>query len=119
MEVQKIALQRALRFLIAAKCQFCVIEEDGTQHGELVVQKLPAYTKKPGLFPRGTLHAHFYPYLKDLPEGEMALVPYGRFDAAEARSALRKSITSWASANWGNQSYITSMAESGIEVLRA
>ena len=117
MEVQKLALHRAMAMLTAAKCQFAIIDADGTQYGTLPVATAPKRTR--GAFPRGTLLAHFHPHIKDMKPGDSVCVPYG-FCAYEKphREALQKAIASHCSHAWGNKTYITHMNDAGVELLR-
>ncbi len=119
MEVKKEALARALKLLAAAGCKFCVIDEDGNKHGELTVAEPVEKKRRRGRFARGAMTTHFVPFIQSLPEGGCALVPYGPFGVdAEAKNSLRSSLASHCSAAWGNQTYITHMNDSGIELLR-
>ena len=119
MEVQKIAIERALRFLNAAGCKYCILEADGTKHGTLEVAAHKEPTRRSGRFPRGAMIAHYMPFVKDMKAGDSALVPYGDFGADEgSKSALRGSLASWCSATWGNKTYITHNNSQGVELLR-
>ena len=119
MEVAKIAIERALKLLKAANCKYCIIEENGTKHGELEVVETKAKKRAPSRFGRGTMQDYYLPFLKDVEPGKMILVPYGKFGVdVEARSALRGAITSWCSLNWGKKTYITHNSEKGVEILR-
>jgi len=117
MEVQKLALHRAIAMLTAAKCQFAIVDADGNKYGALQVAAPPQ--RKLGAFPRGTLVGHFLPHIKDMKPGDVACVPYGMCaDAEPHRAALQKAIASYCSAAWGNKTYITHMNDAGVEVLR-
>lgn len=120
MQVQKIALQRALTMLQAAGCTYCVVEADGTKHGTLEVAAAPSAAKRaPGPFPRGAMRDHYLPYLTAVEVGGNTFIPYGNFATTpEGKSALRGAVSSWCSAKWGNQTYLTHMAETGIELVR-
>jgi hypothetical protein len=117
MEVQKLALHRAIAMLTAAKCQFAVIDAEGNKYGALEVAAPPQRTR--GAFPRGTLVAHFQPHIKDMKPGDAVCVPYGMCaDEKPHRDALQKAIASHLSAAWGRKTYITHMNDKGVEVLR-
>ena len=116
MEVQKLALHRAMAMLTAAKCQFAVIDSEGNKYGSLQVAAPPQRTR--GAFPRGTLVAHFQPHIKDMKPGDAVCVPYGFCTEKPHRDALQKAISSHCSAAWGNKTYITHMNDAGVEVLR-
>lgn len=117
MEVQKLALHRAIAMLNAAKCQFAVIDADGNKYGSLEIATQPQRHR--GAFPRGTLVAHFLPHIESMKPGDAKVVPYGSFAAEKAhRDSLQKAISSHCSAAWGNKTYITHMNDAGVEVLR-
>lgn len=117
MEVQKIAIDRAIALLSAAKCQFAIIDAAGNRHGTLEIAS-PALRSR-GAFPRGTLVAHFLPHIEHMKPGDAYVVPYGAFAAEKShRESLQKAISSHCSAAWGNKTYITHMNEKGVEVLR-
>lgn len=119
MNVQKIAIERALRFLNAAGCKYCILEPDGTKHGALEVAAPKGPTRQASRFPRGAMLAHYMPFVKDLKAGDAALVPYGDFGADEgSKSALRGALAAWCSAKWGNKTYITHNNAQGVELLR-
>ena len=116
MEIQKLALHRAMALLAAAKCQFAIIDQDGNKYGALDVAPSPRRTK--GAFPRGTLVGMFLPQIKDMKPGDATCVPYGICEAKQHRESLQKAIASHCSASWGNKTYITHMNNEGVEVLR-
>lgn len=119
MEVQKIAIERALRLLNAAGCKYCILEADGTKHGALEVAATKETARRAGRFPRGAMLAHYLPFVKGMKAGDAALVPYGAFGADEdGKSSLRAAMASWCSATWGNKTYITHNNEQGVELLR-
>ena len=117
MEVQKLALHRAMAMLTAAKCHFAIVDADGNKYGSLEVAAPPKRSR--GHFPRGTLVAHFLPHIKDMKPGDATCVPYGMCaDAEPLRASLQKAIASHCSVAWGNKTYITHMNDAGVEVLR-
>lgn len=119
MEVEKIAIERALRFLNAAGCKYCILETDGTKHGTLEIAAAKETGRRASRFPRGSMLTHYMPFVKDLKAGDATLVPYGEFGVDEGgKSALRGSLASWCSARWGNKTYITHNNAQGIELLR-
>jgi hypothetical protein len=119
MEVQKIAIERAMLLLKAAGCKYCILEDDGTKHGTLEIAEPKGPSRNPPRFPRGAMLAHYLPFVKDMKPGEATLVPYGDFGASDdGKSALRGSLASWCSAKWGNKTYITHNNAQGVELLR-
>ena len=119
MEVQKIAIERALRFLDATGCKYCILEVDGTKHGTLEVAIAKEPSRKPSRFPRGTFLSHYLPFVKNMKPGDSALIPYGHFGAdQDGKESLRSALSSHCSATWGNKTYITHNNAQGIELLR-
>lgn len=117
MQVQKIAIDRAIALLQAAGCKFAIVDADGGKYGDLLIAEAPKRHR--GAFPRGTLVAHFLPHIKDIQPGMAAVVPYGPCAAEKAhRNALQKAIASHCSAAWGHKTYITHMNDAGVEILR-
>ena len=117
MEVQKIAISRAVALLRSAKCQFAIIDADGNKQGDLEIATQGRRSR--GAFPRGTLVAHFLPHIARMKPGDATVVPYGNFAAEKShRDSLQKAISSHCSAAWGNKTYITHMNDAGVEVLR-
>lgn len=119
MQVKIEALQRALKLLAAAGCKYAIIDADGKKYGELEVAEQKSRTRIPGLHPRGTYKAHFVPMLKDVKPGSMITIPYGQFSGSKKdKDTLRSAVCGWCSNHWGNQTYISHMNETGIELLR-
>lgn len=119
MEVQKIAIERAVRFLNASGCKYCILEADGTKHGTLEVAEFKEQKRKPSRFGRGAMREHYLTFVKDLNLGSAVIIPYAGFGADEAgKAALRGAVSSWCSAKWGNKTYITHNNAQGVELLR-
>ena len=117
MQVQQEALKRALQLLRASGCQFAVLDADGTKHGALEV--VEPRTRAAMRFPRGTITSHFQPFVKTMAAGDAKVIPFGLFDTDDrSKEQLRNSISSWASSEWGNGSYITALQPAGVEILR-
>lgn len=96
MEVQRIAIERALRFLNAAGCKYAILEADGTKHGTLEIATPKETSRRASRFPRGAMLAHYMPFVKELKAGDAALVPYGDIGVDEdGKSALRGALASW------------------------
>jgi hypothetical protein len=119
-KVQTEALNRALKLLRASGCAFAVIDACGVKHGTLdvVVPKAPKPTKKPRNHPPGAYLEHHKSLTSTIQPGECRTVPFGPFSSDEDRESLRSSISAYCSREWGNGSYITAIADAGIEVLR-
>lgn len=120
MNTRTIALTRALALLRSAGCKFIVIDEAGTEHSEGGLRLAPEEngTKRRRAEHRehGALVAYYRPLLENAAVGDVKTIPLGPFKGE--REALRKAITGWCCAHWGNGAAITSTSDDAIEVLR-
>ena len=110
MEIQTIAIERALRLLEASGASFHV-KLDDQEWGEAIHSKR---VKKAAKYPFGSVSAHIKPYLNDAQVGQVRFVPFGDFE----KTTVRSTITGHLSVNWGNGSYIVNSKPDGVEVLR-
>lgn len=114
MSAQLIAIERAVALLNAAKADFKIIAQDGSEFGNLIGAKRPG--KKTYTRPRGTMLSHFKPFIENMQPGDTVNVPADFYDVEEVRGP----ISSWCSANWGAGNAITSIDRKNnvVEVLR-
>jgi hypothetical protein len=115
MLVKAEALARAIRLLMAAGCQFAIIDAAGAKHGDLEVAEPK---KRHYKFPRAELLEYHKPFTAKLEAGQTVTVPFGPYDKGEDRESLRSSISGYCSRVWGNKTYLTAMGADGIELLR-
>jgi hypothetical protein len=106
-------IDQAIKMLDSAGCKYKIIALDGTQYGMLEVVE-PKKSGKKFVYPPGTMHKHYRPYVKDLKVGEVGAIPSGEFDLRSLQSA----ISGWASSNWGNRSYKTCISNNEVQILR-
>jgi hypothetical protein len=118
MIVQTEALTRALKLLVAANVQFAVIDAEGVKHGALEIAPKLEPKKRHQNHPRGAFLRHHEALTSVLAAGQSVVVPYGPFGASDDRESLRSSISAYCSRTWGNDTYITAVADAGIELLR-
>ena len=109
---------KAIRVLQAMPVvKFVIVLPDGTTftQGDLQLEKTKRRTRNLK-YPRGSLCQHYRPYLADLQVGNMAAVPFDKFDA----ESLRSGIASDCSKTWGNGAAMTAInyTEQCVEVLR-
>jgi len=81
-EVQKLAVQRAIRVLEAAQdhLQFA-IELDDTAYGNRKLAPLVAAKDKRNIYyPRGVTRKYYAPFFKGVKVGDVVEVPFGGFD---------------------------------------
>ena len=110
MEIQKLAVEKALRILRASGASFHV-KLDDQEWGEAIATKR---AKKESKYPRGALAAHIAKYAKDIQPNGTVKIPVGEFDIESVRS----STTGYLSAKWGNGSYMIHKEPTYVEVLR-
>lgn len=119
MEVNAIALKKALPLLKAAGVKFAVIDHNGVKHGDLEIAPPKELRRQPSRFPRGAFIGHFLPVVKDMKAGDSVLVPFGPFGQdSQTKEQLRSALSSHCSGTWGNKTYITHATPQGIELLR-
>lgn len=115
--IQKQAAEKAIALLNASGAQYKVIFADGTEYGDLeVVQKKRTRVVR---LAYGSLH-HLYRDKVDACEvGGVIQIPLDELPplGAEPKS-LRSAVTAYASSKWGNNSYISTITDKHLEVLR-
>lgn len=119
MNIQKIAITKALPLLRASGAQFKIIEPDGTEHGTLVVASPVEAKRRANLHPRGTFSTHFKPLVEKVAVGESIVVPYVAHLQSELdKERLQASMCSHLTQIWGKQTYLTHRNGQGVELLR-
>lgn len=115
-DIKTVALQKALAWLNASGAMYKVIMPDGAEYGTLVA-KPPKPEKerkrRPMAFPKGEMIGYWMPFIKDLKNGDVAIIPKDKYDI----ESLRAAITSWALRNWGPDSVISAKRGDTVEVL--
>lgn len=111
-------LNKAITILQAMPVvKFVIVLPDGTTltQGDLQLEKTK---RKPRnlRFPIGSVCQHYKPYLENLEIGQIAEVPFDKFDA----EPLRSGIASHCSKIWGNGAAMTVINRSKqcVEILR-
>ena len=98
-------------------CQYLIVLPDGVQLGNseaIKVMITKMRKKRPLQYPMGTWSNYIKPHLKDLKEGEVAVIPYGTFQP----EALSKNVCAVATGMWGTKSYIINNRDDGVEIMR-
>lgn len=112
-DIQKKALDNALKLLTGLGCQYVVIDPEGNKHGEIA----PSRKKRaPSKYPMGTYSNYLKPYIVNLDVGGSADVPFSQFDGFD----LQGSIASLANKLWGANAHMTSVNKDKkiVEVIR-
>ena len=108
-DINDVAIQKAIQILTNMGCQFRIITADGKEFGEIKKRK-----KRVLLQPHGTLVKYFKEYLGNLQPGQKTIVPKNNNISIRLQSA----ICSWATTNWGKETYATTIIGNEIHVLR-
>ena len=100
-------------------CKYLIVLPDGVQLGnsdalKVMVSKIAPKKKRPLMYPMGTWSNYIRPFIKDLKEGEVAVIPFGTFPP----DALAKNVCAAANELWGRKSYVSAVREDGVEILR-
>lgn len=118
-ELQQMALAKALAMLKGAGAQYIVRMPDGAEHilGDLKLAppepEVKPRVRKPRV-PLGTYSAIYEPHLKDLEIGAVALVPVEGVDGR----ALQSACTGWCNSRWGVGACMSHRTDSHIEIMR-
>lgn len=119
MEVQKIALFKAIALLNASGVKYALIDHNGVKHGELEIIENKQRKKTVTEYPFGSFSSHFLKYVSTIKPGESVVIPYGQFGVdEESRGRLRRAVAGWSSKHWGNGNHITHANGEGVQLLR-
>ena len=115
LDIQRKELERCVKFIEAIGCEFKVIADDGTEYGTLEVKPKVDSTRAPRRYPYGAVAKHFRAQLRtDSTVGDVQVVECGEFDPEAVRSGMCSDLTN----AWGKDTYITSVVNKTVEVLR-
>jgi hypothetical protein len=114
MQVQQIALDRALKSLDVLGAQYRVILPDGSSYGTLEV--MPERKRAARSFEYGEITAYFLSQVESMQPGDCISISGDKFGPEQ----VRKTISAWAARHWGPGSVITSVTREAniVEVLR-
>lgn len=122
MSVQTLALNQALKILVALKAQYKVILPDGEEFGELVVKghrnkankgKRAAKIEAEGRH-WGEMAQYIKPQLEGVLPGEVVVIAKDKYDM----ETLASNVSNYAGIVWGRGTYKTLANETGVEVFR-
>ena len=120
-EVQKQTLIRAINYLSALKVDYKIIAPDGAEYGNLEV--VPKNEKASRRARPRTKYGTYSPLYKtailNAKPGDVLSFSLKDIQGGEGdMRSLRSAVTAYASAQWGNGSYVSSSHDDTIEVLR-
>jgi hypothetical protein len=115
-EVQVIALNKAIKLLVASGCQYAIVTEQGETISNGLEVAVPTERQRaPRKYPYGELTSYYRPLINfDAPIGSVQVVPFGKYPSKD----IRGGISSTLSQEWGKDTYITKTTDAGIEILR-
>ena len=115
--IQKQAAEKAIALLNASGAQYKVIFSDGTEYGELeAVQKKRTRNVT---IPYGTLQPLYKPYIDEMQVGSVIQLSIAEAEAlGGTATSLRSAASAYASKLWGNGTYISTITDKHVEILR-
>lgn len=115
-EVQVIALNKAIKLLVASGCQYAIVTEQGeTISNGLEVAVKQHRQRAPRKYPYGELTSYYRPLINfNADIGSVQVVPCGKYSSED----IRGGVSSTLSREWGKETYITNTTDAGIEILR-
>ena len=113
-EIENKVLNKALQMLDALKCEYAIVDSDGTKHGELQIQ--PKKAKRPVKYEWGALTNHIRPLVQSIKIGEVVKVPVAPFDI----ESVQGSVGSLCFKLWGRGNHTSALTKDRtyIEVLK-
>lgn len=115
--IQKQAAEKAIALLTASGAQYKVIFADGTEYGDLeVVNKKH---KRKVTLPYGTLQNLYKSRVEETEIGGVIQLQIADAVALGSNAnSLRSAATAYASSKWGNNSYMSTITDKYVEILR-
>ena len=115
-EVQTLAVNKAIKFLVAAGCHYAIVTKDGEVfRNGLEIAEAKERKRAPRRYPYGELTSYYKPFIDfQAPIGSVQVVPCGKYSPED----IRGGVSSTLSREWGKETYITNTTDAGIEILR-
>jgi hypothetical protein len=115
-EVQVIALNKAIKLLVASGVQYAIVTEQGeTISNGLEVAVKQERQRAPRKYPYGELSSYYRPFIDfNANIGSVQVVPFGKYPADD----IRAGVCSTLSREWGKETYVTNSTDAGVEILR-
>lgn len=115
MEIQEIALSKALVLLRAAGAQYIIKVGDAVHvHGDLKLAAPESERKRKQRVPMNTYKNVYEPILRDLKPEQFATIPWSGLSHRDMQAAC----SAWCTKYWGKKTYLTHKTEEGLQVLR-
>lgn len=112
-ELQLQQIAKFIKLMDGLGCVYKIITPDGKEFGSLLVQQKPKRRKS--LFPHGELRAFYRRQINfDAAIGEIQIAEPGPYPLEMIRGGIGSMLTG----TWGPGSYVTSIKNNCVEVLR-
>ena len=113
-EIFQRELNKVIRSLESMNLSYAIIDSDNTIHGTLQIVQTGRKKRNKGLYEKGELKSYIYPFIKDMQEKEIIVIPYTKFE----RNILQRAVCAMANDLWGAGNYTSSMQEDGLQLHR-
>lgn len=117
MSIQTKALNQALAILHSIKAQYIVVASDGTSYSEggLTLAEEAAPPKRQRKYPAGQLKSYYRERMEVMKVGDVLKVTMPTIPMAQD---VRGAAAAFGNTLWGNQSYISTVEDCTLELLR-
>lgn len=116
--IQKQAAEKAIALLNASGAQYKVIFTDGTEYGDLEIVTQKKHKRRVRI-PYGTLQGLYKERVHETNVGGVIQIPIADATALGGNAAsLRSAATAYASNVWGNNTYMSTITDKHVEILR-
>jgi hypothetical protein len=114
-EIFQRELNKVIRSLESMNLNYAIIDSDGAIHGTLQIAQPDTRKKRnKGLYEKGELKSYIYPFIQDMKEKEIIVIPYTKFE----RNIFQRAVCAMAHDLWGAGNYTSSMQEDGLQLHR-
>tara|TARA_R110000822_G_scaffold44823_1_gene120160 strand:+ start:200 stop:559 length:360 start_codon:yes stop_codon:yes gene_type:complete len=112
-DLQRKELNRVLMFIDSLGCKYKILADDGEEFGTL--ELAPIRKKKPSIYVHGEIARWYRPHVDlDVGVGVVQEIPLGKFHG----ETIRGGMCSWLTKVWGKETYVTSITDTHVELMR-
>jgi hypothetical protein len=116
-DVQKVALEKAVRLLDSLKVAYAIVVDDDLSiiKGDIKILEKKKKRTRTQTVPYGTYSTLFKSHgVDDMKIGDVVTIPIGAFDPI----VVRKTVSAHCANHWGKGSSVTSITGNAVEVMR-
>jgi hypothetical protein len=116
-DVQKVALEKAVRLLDSLKVAYAIVVDDDLSiiKGDIKILEKKKKRTRTQTVPYGTYSTLFKSHgVDDMKIGDVVTIPIGAFDPI----VIRKTVSAHCTNHWGKGSSVTSITGNDVEVMR-